>query len=216
LRKDPASWRNSEGIPSWILDRLTLCSGVPSKKNSVYRGKNFGWSLSRMLRQSPSWSQLPMKFESVQMSWAVRIPRRVGPPLLSSRRGLREILNLWGGGYRACHHRPPRKSRIRRWMLFPPGRSCCWGPSSSRMQIRRKPLPGMPAVDVLLPIACYGGTRDSCSGFGVCWNWRLTQEAVDLYWFGPLWLSNSIYVQSTLAFALDWLLWSSPFLQGCP
>ena len=33
-------------------------------------------------------------------------------------------------------------------------------------KIRRKPLPGAPAVDVLPPIAYHGGTRDSCSGFG--------------------------------------------------
>jgi hypothetical protein len=29
------------------------------------------------------------------------------------------------------------------------------------------------------------GTPDSCSGFGVCRTRRLTQETVDLYWFGP-------------------------------
>jgi hypothetical protein len=26
----------------------------------------------------------------------------------------------------------------------------------------------VPAIDVLPPIACHGGTQDSCSGFGVC------------------------------------------------
>jgi hypothetical protein len=43
-------------------------------------------------------------------------------------------------------------------------------------------------------------------GFGICWTRRLTQETVDLYWFGPLW-SDSLYFQSALAFTLDWLLW---------
>jgi hypothetical protein len=137
--RDPASWRNSEGIPSWILDRLMPRSGAPSEKNSVCHGKNYGW----MPRKSPNWSQLPMKSESVQTSRAMRIPQRVGPPPLSSWRGLREVLNLWGGGYGACRHRPPRKSKIRRRKSFPPGRSCCCSPSSSRMQIRQKPLPGM-------------------------------------------------------------------------
>jgi hypothetical protein len=37
-----------------------------------------------------------------------------------------------------------------------------------RPQLCRKPLSGMPAIDALPPIACHGGTRDSCSGFGVC------------------------------------------------
>ena len=32
------------------------------------------------------------------------------------------------------------------------------------MQLRRKPLPGAPAVDVLPPIACHGGTRGSLFG----------------------------------------------------
>ena len=32
------------------------------------------------------------------------------------------------------------------------------------MQIRRKPLPGAPAVDVLPPIACHGGPRGSMFG----------------------------------------------------
>ena len=32
------------------------------------------------------------------------------------------------------------------------------------MQSRRKPLPGAPAVDVLPPIACHGGTRGSMFG----------------------------------------------------
>jgi hypothetical protein len=49
-------------------------------------------------------------------------------------------------------------------------------------------------VDVLPPIACHGGTRDSCSGFSVCRTRRLTQETVDLYWFGPSWSSNGLYV----------------------
>ena len=32
------------------------------------------------------------------------------------------------------------------------------------MQIRRKPLPGAPAIDVLPPITCHGGTRGSLFG----------------------------------------------------
>ena len=32
------------------------------------------------------------------------------------------------------------------------------------MQIRRNPLPGAPAIDVLPPIACHGGTRGSIFG----------------------------------------------------
>jgi hypothetical protein len=78
--------------------------------------------------------------------------------------------------------------------LFPLGRSCCWSPSSSRMQIRRKPLPGAPAIDVLPPIAWHKGTWDCCLGFSVCITQWLTQEIVDLYWFGPSWSSNSLYV----------------------
>jgi hypothetical protein len=58
--------------------------------------------------------------------------------------------------------------------LFLSGRSCCWGPSSSRMQIHRKALPGALTIDVLPPIAYHGGTRDSCSSFGICRTWRLT------------------------------------------
>jgi hypothetical protein len=46
------------------------------------------------------------------------------------------------------------------------------------------PLPSVPAVDVLPPIACHGGTRDSCSGFGECRTQWWMQEIVDLYWFG--------------------------------
>jgi hypothetical protein len=42
--------------------------------------------------------------------------------------------------------------------LFPPGRSCCWSPSSSRRQIHRKPLPSAPAIDVLPLIAWHKGT----------------------------------------------------------
>jgi hypothetical protein len=61
------------------------------------------------------------------------------------------------------------------------------------------------------------GTSESCSGFGVCRTRRLTQTTVDFYWFRPSWSSNSIYVQSALAFALDWLLWSCSFLSfGVP
>jgi hypothetical protein len=44
---------------------------------------------------------------------------------------------------------------------------------------------GAAAVDVLPPIACHGGTRDSFLGFIVCRTRQLTQETVDLYWFGP-------------------------------
>jgi hypothetical protein len=58
------------------------------------------------------------------------------------------------------------------------------------------------------------GTRDSCSGFGVNWTRRLTQETVDLYRFGLSWSSNSLYIPSVLAFVLDWLLWSS--ITGVP
>jgi hypothetical protein len=134
-----------------------LHSGAPTERNSVCHEKNSSWTLSRMPRQSPSWSQLPVKFESVQTSWAVRIPRRVGLPLLSSQRGLREVLNLWGGGYGVCCHYSPRKSRIWRWRLFSPRRLCCWGPSSSWMQIRWKPLPSALAVDILPPIICHEG-----------------------------------------------------------
>jgi hypothetical protein len=36
-------------------------------------------------------------------------------------------------------------------------------------------------VDILPSIACHGGTRDSCSGFGICRTRQLTQETVDLY-----------------------------------
>jgi hypothetical protein len=67
----------------------------------------------------------------------------------------------------------------------------------------------------LPPIACHGGTRDSCSGFGVSWTQRLMQEIVNLYWFGPSWSSNSLYIQLALAFALDWLLWSCCY-RRCP
>jgi hypothetical protein len=38
-------------------------------------------------------------------------------------------------------------------------------------------------VNVLPPIACHGGTRDSCSGLGGCGTQQWTQETVDLYWF---------------------------------
>jgi hypothetical protein len=41
------------------------------------------------------------------------------------------------------------------------------------------------AVDVLPLIAYHGGTRNSCSGFGVCWNSTVNVETTDLYWFGP-------------------------------
>jgi hypothetical protein len=162
-----------------------LHSGAPLKKDSVYHGKNSSCTFSQMLRQSSSWSQLPTKSESVQTSQAVRIPRRVGLPLLLSRRGLCEVLNLWGGSYGACCHCSPGKFRIWRRRLFPLERSCCWRPSSSRMQIHRKPLPGVPTVDTLPLIAYHRGTQDSYSGFDVYWTQRLTQETVDLYWFGP-------------------------------
>jgi hypothetical protein len=188
--------------------------GAPTKRNLICHGKNSSWTLSQMPRQSSSWSQLPVKFESVQTSWAVRIPRWVSLLLLSSQQGLREVLNLCGGSYGVCRHRKPRKSRIWRWRLFSPRRSCCWAPSSSWMQICRKPLLSALAVDILPPIICHEGTRDSCSGFGVCRTRQLTQETDDLYWFGPLGSSNSLYIQSALAFALHWSLWS--LLQGCP
>ena len=35
---------------------------------------------------------------------------------------------------------------------------------------RRRLVHGQGTVDVLPPIACHGGTRGSCSGFGVCWS----------------------------------------------
>jgi hypothetical protein len=47
-----------------------------------------------------------------------------------------------------------------------------------------KALPGASTVDVLPLIAYHEGTQDSCSGFGMYKTRRLTQEIVDLYWFG--------------------------------
>jgi hypothetical protein len=40
-------------------------------------------------------------------------------------------------------------------------------------------------IDVLPPIACHGGTRDSCSGFDLCGYSMVNAETVDLYWFRP-------------------------------
>jgi len=79
----------------------------------------------------------------------------------------RRILFLLGDGFAVCRCYRPCRSRIRKWRLFPPKKPS-WGrgPPSSWEKIHRKPLPGAPAVDVLPPIACHGGTRDSCSGFG--------------------------------------------------
>jgi hypothetical protein len=181
IGKDPTSWRNSKSILSWIFDGLRPYCGVLVGKNSVHHRKNLDRAPSQKQSQSLSQKWSAVKSESDQTTWAAWTFWWVDLSQLLTWWGLHGELNLRGDGLGSFHHRLPRRFMTQRWRLIPSRRSCCWGPSSSWMQIRQKPLPSAPAVNVLPLIAYHGATRDSCFGFDVCRTRRLTQETVDLY-----------------------------------
>ena len=164
MEEDPTSLKYFQWTPSSILDRLTSCSGPLSKKNLILR-KNSDKTLFRKRNLSLNRMRGVVKSELDWTLWAVRIFRSADLSLSPKWKNPDDDLNLRGDGLGAWHRRLPRRSMNRRWRSIPSRRSCCRGPSSSRMQSRRNPLPGAPAVDVWPPIACHGGIRGSMFEF---------------------------------------------------